>query len=94
MDEVGVSDRFKSEDVSNFKFPDSKALLDFYCVVLRQTKEYINELTTAELERELDNPRFPTVGSLIAAITNDNIQHIGQIAYLCGILKGKGWYGV
>lgn len=83
-----------SEDVSNFKSPDSKILLDYHHAVLKQTKEYISKLTTAELGRKIDNPRSPLVGLRIAAITNDNLQHVGQIAYLCGMIKGKGWYGV
>ena len=82
-----------SEDVSNFQSPDSKTLLDYYYSVLKQTKEYISKLSTAELGREIDNPRSPTVGLRLAAIMNDNIQHVGQIAYLHGMLKGKGWYG-
>ncbi|MFC2052490.1 DinB family protein [Chloroflexota bacterium] len=81
-----------SEDVSNFQSPDSKTLLNYYYSVFKQTKEYISKLSTAELEREIDNPRFPTVGLRLAAMINDNIQHVGQIAYLRGMLKGKGWY--
>jgi hypothetical protein len=80
--------------VSNFKSADSKTLLEYYRAVFRRTKEYISKLSTAELGHETDNPRSPLVGLRIAAITNDNLQHVGQIAYLCGMLKGKGWYGV
>ncbi|MFC1965651.1 DinB family protein [Chloroflexota bacterium] len=83
-----------SEDVSNFQSPDSKTLLDYHYAVLKQTKEYIGILSTAELGREIDNPRSPMVGLRLAAIINDNIQHVGQVAYLRGMLKGKGWYGV
>ena len=83
-----------SEDVSNFKSPDSKTLLEYYRIVFKHTKEYISKLSTDELGREIDNPRSPLVGLRIAAITNDNLQHIGQIAYLRGLLKGKGWYSV
>lgn len=82
-----------SEDASIFKSPDSKTLLGYHCAVLKRTKEYISKLTTAELGREIDNPRSPLVGLRIAAITNDNLQHVGQIAYLRGMIKGKGWYG-
>ena len=81
-----------SEDVSKFQSPDAKTLLDYYHAVLKQTNEYVSKLSTDELGRETDNPRNPTVGLRIAAIINDNIQHAGQIAYLRGMLKGKGWY--
>ncbi|MFC2040974.1 DinB family protein [Chloroflexota bacterium] len=82
-----------SEDVSNFQYTDSKTLLAYHYAVLKQTKEYIGKLSTAELGREIDNPRTPTVGLRLAGIISDNVQHVGQIAYLRGMLKGKGWYG-
>ncbi len=88
----GVGD--SSEDVSSFKSPDSKTLSDYHRAVFRRTKDYISKLTTAELGREIEHPRSRTVGLRIAAIIDDNIQHVGQIAYLCGMLKGRGWYGI
>ncbi|MFC2006349.1 DinB family protein [Chloroflexota bacterium] len=81
-----------AEDVSNFQSPDAKTLLDYHYAVLKQTKEYINKLSIAELGREIDNPRTPTVGLRLAAMMGDNIQHVGQIAYIRGMLKGRGWY--
>ena len=82
-----------SEEVSNFQSPDTKTLLDYHHAVLKQTDEYINRLSTSELEREVDNLSRPTVGLNLAALISDNLQHVGQIAYLRGMLKGKGWYG-
>ena len=77
-----------SEDVANFQSPDTKTLLDYHYAILRQTKEYISKLSTAELERETNNPRNPTIGLRLAAVINDNLQHTGQVAYLRGLLKG------
>jgi hypothetical protein len=83
-----------SEDVSNFKSPDSKTLLEYYHAVFKHTKDYLRGLSTDELGRKIDNPTSPLVGLRIAAITSDNLQHIGQVAYLRGMLREKGWYGV
>ena len=83
-----------SEEVSNFQSPDAKTLLDYHHAVLKQTNEYVSKLSTDELGRETDWPRFPTVGLLLAAQISETLQHVGQIAYLRGMLKGKGWYGV
>ena len=80
-----------SEDVARFQSPEAKTLLDYHYAILRQTKEYISKLSTAELGQETNNPRHPTVGLRLAAIINDNLQHTGQVAYLRGLLKGKGW---
>ena len=82
-----------SEEVSNFQSPDTKTLLDYHHAVLKRTNEYISKLSASELEREVDNPRRPTVSSNLLAIISDSLQHVGQIAYLRGMLKGKGWYG-
>ncbi len=81
-----------SEDVSNFQFPDAKTLLNYHYSVLKQTKRYLSQLSVAELGRKVDHPRYPMVGLRLVAIINDNLQHVGQIAYLRGMLKGKGWY--
>ena len=36
---------------------------------------------------------LPSLGVRLVSMANDNIQHAGQVAYLRGMLKGKGWYG-
>ena len=36
---------------------------------------------------------LPLLGTRLVSVVNDNIQHAGQVAYLRGMLKGKGWYG-
>ncbi len=84
-----------SEDVSAFRAPDSKTLLKYHHSVLEKTLHYINvELTEADLEREFQNPTFPdinTVRNMLVGVISDNLQHVGQIAYVRGLLKGKGW---
>ncbi len=83
------------EDVAAFKSPDSKTLIEYYHAVLEKTLHYIsNKLTEADLEREFKNPIFPgttEVRGLLVAVISDNLQHVGQIAYVRGLLKGKGW---
>jgi hypothetical protein len=58
--------------------------------VLERTKRYISSLSEADLGREMGG-LFPTLGAHLMAILNDNLQHVGQIASLRGLLKGKGW---
>ncbi len=83
-----------SEDVAAFKTPDIKTLLDYHYAVLEQTKQILGRLSTADLNRKVNHPRFPTTGARLVAVINDNLQHVGQVAYLRGLLKGKGWLGV
>jgi len=86
-----------SEEVAAFKSPDVQTLLGYHQAVLERTKRYIASLSTAELGRELDEPGrqpVPTVGRRLVDILNDTLQHAGQVAYLRGLFKGKGWLGL
>ena len=80
-----------SEDVAGFISPDVQTLLEYYRAVLEITKRYIINLSETELDREIDHPKYPRVGARLVGIISDNFQHAGQIAYLHGLLKGKGW---
>ena len=86
-----------SEDVAAFQSPDVKTLLGYHRAVLERTKGYIATLSLSDLDRDLNEPWYqplPTVGVRLISIMSDSLQHAGQIAYLRGLLKGKGWMGV
>ena len=36
--------------------------------------------------------RSMAVSEILAMVTSDTLQHVGQIAYLRGILRDQGWY--
>jgi hypothetical protein len=81
----------KPEDVAAFKSPDVDTLLGYHKAVLERSKRYLVNLSTEELGRKIQHPVFPTVEATIVAVLNDILQHLGQIAYIHGLLKGKGW---
>ncbi len=83
-----------SEDLTAFKSPDVRTLLEYHHAVLERSRHYISNLSATDLGRELNNPRAPTVGAVLVGIISDNLQHAGQVAYVRGLLKGKGWLGV
>ncbi len=83
-----------SEDVAAFESPNVETLLGYHRVVLERSKHYIANLSVADLDREVNKPwlkPFPTVGVNLVHLMSDNLQHAGQVAYLRGLLKGKGW---
>jgi uncharacterized damage-inducible protein DinB len=85
-----------SEEVKAFKSPDVQVLIEYHRAVLERTKHYINILSEDDLDRELNEPWFqplPTIGVRLVSLLNDELQHAGQIAYVRGLLKGKGWLG-
>jgi hypothetical protein len=86
-----------SEQVAEFKSPDVTVIMNYQKAVLERTKSFINSLTGEDLDRELNEPWFqplPTVGVRLISIMSDALQHAGQIAYVRGLLKGKGWSSI
>ena len=86
-----------SEEVGTFQSPEVKTLLGYHRAVLERSKRYISTLATADLDRELNEPWFqplPTVGVRLVSVMSDDLQHAGQVSYIRGLLKGKGWSGV
>ena len=83
-----------SKDVALFKSPDVHILLGYHQAILEETVGSLSKLSTGDLDRKLSNPAFPTVGARLVALINDSLQHTGQVAYLRGLIKGKGWLDV
>ncbi|MHB1006446.1 MAG: mycothiol transferase [Chloroflexota bacterium] len=80
--------------VAAFRSPDVQTLIDYYHAVSERTKGFIACLTPSDLDRELNEPWYqplPTVGVRLVSVLADDLQHVGQLAYVRGLLKGKGW---
>lgn len=85
-----------SEQVAAFKSPGAETLLNYYRATFEESKAYLMGLTETDLGRQLAEPWFnppPTVGVRIVSIMADCLEHAGEVAYLRGLLKGKGWLG-
>ncbi len=94
LDPKDIGSGHSSEDVAAFKPPDAKTLLEYHHAVVERSKRYINTLSAVDLDQEIEDPRFqplPTVGTRLISVLSDGLQHAGQVAYLRGLLKGKGW---
>jgi len=82
------------EQVSAFKSPEAKTLLDYNRAVVERSKQYVSSSSETDLDRELNEPWFqplPTVGVRLVSILDDSILHAGQAAYVRGLRQGKGW---
>jgi hypothetical protein len=79
------------EDVEAFQSPDAETLLAYHRATLDQTKRYIHStLSEADLDREFENPDFshvPTVRARLVGVLNEGFQHVGQIAYIRGLVQ-------
>jgi hypothetical protein len=82
------------EEVAAFKSPDMKVIVDYSRATVERSQAYLKSLTPKELNRKLDEPWWtpvPTVGVRLVSILADCLEHAGQMAYIRGLLQGKGW---
>lgn len=84
----------KLEDIAAFKSPEVESLLGYHKAVLDRSKRCLEKLSEDELGRKIDHPVFPTVEARLVAVLLDDLEHLGQIAYLHGLFKGKGWLDI
>lgn len=79
------------EQVRAFRL-DSPALLSgYYHAVAARTRDYLAGLTEADLDAPIPNdPYQASVGVRLVSIINDITQHLGQVAYLRGMVPQTG----
>ena len=85
------------EQVAAFQPPDVETLLAYYNAVGVLTHRFLNGLALADLERPVPGLRpgeMVPLASRLMLIMDDNLQHMGQVAYLRGLIRGAGWLGV
>ncbi|MDQ6673293.1 MAG: DinB family protein [Chloroflexota bacterium] len=74
--------------------PESPLLLvDYYAAVHQRSLEYLRRLSCQDLDRVIDTRWDPpvTVGVRLVSVINDATQHVGQMAYLRGLVENKKW---
>jgi uncharacterized damage-inducible protein DinB len=70
---------------------DAASLLGYYEDVHQKTVEYISTLGEADLARVIDTNWDPpvTVSVRLVSVIADDLQHVGQAAYVRGILQRR-----
>jgi hypothetical protein len=77
-----------SEQVAAVRAP-ADLLLEYYTATHEQTLGYVRTLTPDDLDRVVDTRWDPpvTLGVRLVSVVNDCTQHVGQAAYVRGLLK-------
>jgi hypothetical protein len=67
---------------------DAELLLGYFESVHEKTMAYVDTLTDADLARVIDKSWDPpvTVGIRLVSVIADDLQHVGQAAYVRGVL--------
>lgn len=93
--ETGVG--YSVQQAAAFRAPDGQVIMAYHRAVLARIKDYIhNQLSEAEFDRETYSPTLHItlpVRRRLLGVINEGFQHLGQAAYVRGLLKGHGWLG-
>ena len=70
---------------------DAPTLLDYYEDVHQRTLRFVATLSESDLERVVDDSWDPpvTVRIRLVSVIADDLQHVGQAAYVRGILQRR-----
>ena len=93
-DPADTGGRNTPDQVAAFMSPAPDTLIGYYRAVLEKAQNYLITLNSPDFDRKIDD-RFshvlPNVGSRIIRTLPELHQHLGQIAYIRGLLQGHGW---
>lgn len=94
-DSQDIGQGYTSEQVAEIRPDGPQVLLDYHDAVYKRSLEYVKGLKDADLDRVLNEPHWnpmPTVGVRLVSVINDNTQHLGQAAYLRGLIEDRRWF--
>jgi uncharacterized damage-inducible protein DinB len=69
--------------------PTEELLIGYHDAVHAATQAYVRTLTDADLDRVVDTDWDPpvTLGVRLVSVISDDLQHVGQAAYVRGLLR-------
>lgn len=78
-----------SDAVAAVRVESGELLVEYHDAVYQQTMEYVSRLTEADLGRVVDESWDPpvTLGTRLVSVISDDLQHVGQAAFLRGQLS-------
>jgi uncharacterized damage-inducible protein DinB len=79
---------FSPEQVAQLRIGSTELLLEYAAAVHAQTAQFLQRLSDDDLDRVVDTRWDPpvTLGVRLVSIINDDQQHVGQAAYVRGLL--------
>jgi uncharacterized damage-inducible protein DinB len=82
------------EQVGRLRPESARVLLDYYAAVHQRSVDYVRGLSSTDLDRVIDEAWDPpvTVGVRLVSVVNDCTQHVGQMAYVRGLLEERRWF--
>ncbi|MGY1714161.1 DinB family protein [Geodermatophilus sp. SYSU D01106] len=87
-DDTATGYGMSSLEVEALRVPSADLLLEYADAVAARSAEYLGGLTDEDLDRVVDERWDPpvTLGVRLVSVLSDDLQHVGQAAYVRGLL--------
>jgi uncharacterized damage-inducible protein DinB len=88
FDTSAIGYRFSSDDVAAVRIDSPDLLLGYGAAVHERTAAFLRGLSDEDLDRVVDDDWDPpvTLGVRLVSVLSDDLQHVGQAAYVRGLL--------
>jgi hypothetical protein len=80
---------FDDDQVDRVRIPSADLLLGYADAVHARTREFLAGIDADDLDRVVDDSWNPpvTLGVRLVSVLSDDLQHVGQAAYVRGVLE-------
>lgn len=80
-----------SKEMGDFRLEDPALLTGYHAAVSERTSKALSGMPGTELDRVIDQSYDPpvTVAARLVSVLNDTTQHIGQAAYVKGLVERR-----
>lgn len=84
---------YNTEKVGAFRVDGPAVLVEYFSAVYERCIAYVRRLECADLDRVVDTRWNPpvTAGVRLVSVVNDTTEHVGQMAYVRGLMEGRKW---
>jgi hypothetical protein len=81
-----------SKDVAAFRGVGAEVLAGYHAAVHDRTLDYLGTLDVHDLARVVDDTWSPpvTLGVRLVSVISDDLQHVGQAAFVRGVIERQG----
>jgi DinB superfamily len=83
-----------AEQVAAIRPASASVLLEYFAAVHQRSLDFLRGIEPADLDRELDEPQWNppvTAGVRLVSVIADCLQHVGQMAYIRGLIEDRHW---
>ena len=89
LDDSAIGYGMSTEEVAVVRVEDPALLLEYSAAVHARTAEFLAGLGDDDLDRVVDDSYDPpvTLGVRLVSVLGDDLQHLGQIGYVRGLLS-------